>query len=159
MTYMTTAAITHDTPQASPATPGKDIRRPLIVVVEDDSHLSKAFWNICEHLNVDVGRISRLQDLSAVLRDRQPMAIAADLDAHGRDGCHVLMIVAAYDRLLPVLLVTNGNPSHFEAVVAAEEALGLTAVTKWSSLPEVGDLVEFLFRAGRRGNSVRLMPV
>lgn len=159
MTYMETAIATGELAQADPATPGKENREPLVMVVEDDPRLSEAFRNICECLNVAVLRIPSRDDLSMVLRERRPMAVVAEMDAEGQDGCHVLMTVAAYDRGLPVLLITGGDPTLLGAVDAVEEVWGLSAVTKWSNLLGVGELVDFLFRAGRKGHCMRLMSV
>jgi hypothetical protein len=149
----------HDAVQANPATPALRSRRPLLVVVEDEPHLSEAFRSICECLNVAVDRVPLLDDLNVVLHARRPMAVATDLDTQNQDSRHVLMTIAAYDRRLPVLLIANGNPNLLDAMDALEKKWDLSAVTKWSSQPAVGGLIEFLFRAGRMGNCMRVMPV
>lgn len=159
MTYVNRTVATHGTGQANPAMPGKYSREALVLVVEDDPHLSEAFRDICECLNVTVERIPSRDDLSAVLYGRCPMAVVAEMDAEGQDGCHVLMTVAAYDQGLPVLLVTDGDPSLLGAVDAVEEVWGLSEVTKWPGLLGVGELVDFLFRAGRKGHCMRLISV
>ena len=159
MTYMDGAIATHEPAQDNPATARNDSRMPLVVVVEDDPRLSEAFGRICECLNVAVVRIPSRDDLSVVLRERRPMAVIAEMDAEGQDGCHVLMTVAASDRSLPVLLITGGDPTFLGAVDAVEEVWGLSAVTKWPNLLGVGELVDFLFRAGRKGQCMRLMSV
>jgi DNA-binding NtrC family response regulator len=121
--------------------------------------MAEAFGSICECLDVAVIRIPSRDDLGVVLRERRPMAVVADVDAEGQDGCHVLMTVAASDRSLPVLLITGRDPAVLGAVDAVEEVWGLSAVTKWPSLQGVGELVDFLFRAGRKGRCMRLMTV
>src|SRR4051794_26646833 len=82
-------------------------RTPLVLVVEDDPRISEAFRVICECLGVAIERMPSQHDLVAVLRNRRPMAVVAEMDAAGQDGCHVLMAIAAHDRSLPVLLVTG----------------------------------------------------
>jgi len=44
-------------------------------------------------------------------------------------------------------------------VDAVEEIWDLTSVTRWSELLGVGEVVDFLFRAGLAGHCMRLMPV
>jgi hypothetical protein len=70
-----------------------------------------------------------------------------------------MMTVADYDRDMPVLLLTGDDPALLGAVDAVEEIWQLTAVDKWPQLLGVGAVVDFLFRAGRRGDCMRLMSV
>ena len=93
------------------------------------------------------------------MRQRRPMAVVAEMDAAGQDGCHVLMTVAAHDRDLPVLLVIGDDPVLLGAIDAVEEIWQLSSVVKWPQLPGVGAVVDFLFRAGRKGGCMRLMSV
>lgn len=134
-------------------------REALVLVIEDDTHLSDAFRSVCDCLNVAVERMATRDQVGAVLRHRRPMAVVAEVDGAGQDGCHVLMTVAAYDRNLPVLLVTGDDPAFLGAVDAVEEIWGLSSVDKWPNLLGVGAIVDFLFRAGRKGGCMRLMSI
>ena len=87
------------------------------------------------------------------------MAVVAEMDATGQDGCHVLMTVAATDRDIPVLLITGDDPSILGAIDAVEELWQLSSVIKWPRLLGVGAVVDFLFRAGRKGRCMRLISV
>ena len=87
------------------------------------------------------------------------MAVIAELEGRGQDGCHVMMQVADHDPGLPILMLTGNEPGLVGAVDAVEELWNLTGVTKSRVLPEIGHLVEFLFRAGRRGDCMHMMPV
>ncbi len=98
-------------------------------------------------------------DLGSVLRQRRPMAVVAEMDAAGQDGCNVLMTVSAHDRDLPVLLIASDDPALLGAIDAVEEIWQLTSVDKWPRLLGVGALVDFLFRAGRKGGCMRLMSI
>ncbi len=132
-------------------------REPLVLVVEDDFNLSSAFRSVCECLNVAVMRMPTNGDLGPVLRERRPMAVVAEMDAAGQDGCHVLITVAAFDRDLPVLLIAGDDPALLGAIDAVEEIWQLTSVDKSQRLPGIGGVVDFLFRAGRKGGCMRLM--
>ena len=153
MTYMDKAFAEY---LVSPASAN---REPLVVVIEDGAHLSHAFQSICDCLDVEVVQMASWDDLGTVLKDRRPMAVVAELDAEGQDGCHVLMTVASHDRSLPILLITGDDPAFLGAVDAVEEIWDLTSVTRWSQLLGVGEVVDFLFRAGLAGRCMRLMPV
>ena len=87
------------------------------------------------------------------------MAVVAPMEAAGQDGCHVMMTVAAFDRDLPVLLITGTDPSLLGAVDAVADLWQLSCVTQWPRLLGVGAMVDFVFRAGRKGNCARLMPL
>jgi CheY-like chemotaxis protein len=138
---------------------GQVTREALILVIEDDFDLSDAFRCVCECLEVAVERIPSRDDLAAALHRHRPMAVVAAMDAAGQDGCHVLMTVAAQDRDLPVLLIAGDDPALLGAIDAVEEIWGLTSVIKWRRLLGVGAVVDFLFRAGRKGDCMRLMSV
>jgi DNA-binding NtrC family response regulator len=131
----------------------------LVVVVEDGISLSQSFRTICECLGIAVERMPSKDDLGVVLRNRRPMAVIAEMDALGQDGCHVLMTIAAHDRSLPALLITGPDPTLLGAVDAVEELWELSSVEKWQELSGVGPMVDFLFRAGRKGSCIRLMSV
>jgi hypothetical protein len=110
-------------------------------------------------LGITVERIPSHDDLGPVLRNRRPMAVVAEMDTLGQDGCHVLMTVAAHDRSLPVLLMTGPDPALLGAVDAVEQLWELASVEKWQQLSGVGPMVDFLFRAGRKGACIQLMSV
>jgi CheY-like chemotaxis protein len=138
---------------------GQDGRLARIVVVEDGTRLSEAIRMICECLGVAVERLSSRDNLSARLHDCRPMAVIAEMDAAGQDGCHVMMTIAAHDRSLPVLLITGPDPTLLGAVDAVQEIWELSAVEKWPELLDGGAIVDFLFRAGRKGRCMRLLSV
>jgi hypothetical protein len=136
-----------------------ETKKPLVVVIEDGAHLSDAFRSVCDCLEVAVERMPSRDNLGDMLRDLHPMAVVAEMDAAGQDGCSVLMTVAAHNRDLPVLLLVGEDPALLGAVDAVEEIWELSAVVKWPELLGVGAMVDFLFRAGRKGNCMRLVPV
>jgi hypothetical protein len=159
MTYMDKALSSRITPHDNDGATGGENREPLVVVVEDGIDLSESFRLICECLGIAVERMPSRDDLGVVLRNRRPMAVIAEMDALGQDGCHVLMTIAAHDRSLPALLITGPDPILLGAVDAVEELWELSSVEKWQELVGVGAMVDFLFRAGRKGCCIRLMSV
>jgi hypothetical protein len=159
MTYMDKALSSRIMPHDDGGVNGEASREPLVVVVEDGIGLSQSFRIICECLGIVVERMPSKDDLGVVLRNRRPMAVITEMDALGQDGCHVLMTIAAHDRSLPALLITGPDPTLLGAVDAVEELWELSSVEKWQELPGVGAMVDFLFRAGRKGSCIRLMSV
>ena len=157
MTYMDKALSSRITPHHNVNATDEESREPLVVVVEDGIGLSRSFRMICECLGIAVERMPSKDDLGVLLPNRRPMAVIAEMDALGQDGCHVLMTIAAHDRSLPALLIPD--PTLLGAVDAVEELWELSSVEKWQELPGVGAMVDFLFRAGRKGSCIRLMSV
>jgi CheY-like chemotaxis protein len=158
MTYMdrllSAGAVAQDTDGG-----GEPSREALVLVVEDEPALTSTLRAICDCLNVAVERMPSGDDLAAMLRQRRPMAVIAEMDAVGQDGCNVLMTVAAHDRALPVLLLTGDDPVLLGAIDAVEEMWQLSSVTKWPRLQSVGPVLDFIFRAGRKGSCMRLMSI
>jgi hypothetical protein len=159
MTYMDKALSSHIVPHDTEAAIAQEGREALVVVVEDGVSLSEPFRLICECLGFGIERMASRGDLGSLLRNRRPMAVVAEMDAAGQDGCHVLMTVAAYDRSLPVLLITGPDPALLGAVDAVEELWELSSVEKYQEQLGIGAMVDFLFRAGRKGRCIRLMSV
>ena len=87
------------------------------------------------------------------------MAVITDVDGDDQDGFHVMKTVGRYNRELPVMLLTDGDPVLLGAADAIQDLWGLTSVTRTSGFPVAGQLVAFLFSAGRRAGCMRLVPV
>lgn len=137
----------------------RDARRPIVLVIEDGPELGDAFRSVGDCLGLTVTQVPSHGDLSVMLILHRPMAVVAEMDAVGQDGCHVLMTIAGYDRELPVLLIAGEDPTVLGAIDAVEEVWQLAFVAKWPRVLGIGAIVDFLFRAGRRGGCMRLLPV
>ena len=132
-------------------------RRPTLLVVEDTPRLATALGELCGFLRVAVERVRRPDDLPRLLRDRNPMAVLAELDGAAQDGCHVMMRIAEHDPALPILLLTGPDPALAGAADAVRELCALSAVEFYPSLPGIGALADFLCRAGRGGGCLGLL--
>jgi len=133
-------------------------REPEVIIIDDNGELFDAFCGVCDCLEIAVKQMSSSDDLNAMLHRSRPMAVIAELEADGQDGCNVLMTVAAHDKDLPVLLHTGEDPALQGAVDAVESLWQLTSVTRWQRQLSVGAAVDFLFRAGRKAGCMRLLP-
>jgi CheY-like chemotaxis protein len=132
-------------------------RELLVLVIEDAPVLCRTIGYLCDYLGITVEAVPGNADLKKLLRSRRPMAVMSTIDTPAQDGCHVLKTVAEHDRTLPVLLVTGSDPALLGAVEAVEEICQLGHVLKVTGAPGVGDVIEFLFKAGRRSGGT-LMP-
>ena len=133
-------------------------RMPLVLVLEDRQEMSEALRALCGYLSISVDRINCDEDLLPFLQRCRPMAVVAAMDSEGQDGGNVLMAVARHDPSLPVLLMTDGDPVLAGAVDAVTEVWGMTEVMQAGAWPSPGRIVEFLCRAGMRGQCLALMP-
>ena len=146
-------------PVARPTAPGRNgARQAVIAVVEEGARITQQLWAICEFLDIAIARVSSRYHLSRVLCQENPMAVVCELDSPHQDGCHVMKTVAGHDPNLPILLLTGDDLTLVGAADAVEEIWKLTEVTKAQALPGMAGLVDFLFRSGRKGRCLRLMP-
>lgn len=158
MTHMNTRLIPHSFASIEIATMTSNACQAVVIVVSDSPAIASVLDNVCDFLGFDVELLSTGMDLAPFLQRHQPMAVVAELDGVGQDGCHVMMQVADHDPGLPVLMLTGREPGLAGTVDAIEELWHLTGVTQAPELPAIGQLVEFLFQAGRRGDCVRMLP-
>ena len=136
--------------RGAPASNRGESRAPLLLVIETSQVLSRAVGFLCQYLGVQVEAAGMRHDLRTLLATRGPIAVMAPADAATPDADLILEIVAEYDRDLPVLLVTGRDCACLGRIEAAEARLGLSAVQRMTAMPGIGDLTEFLLKAGKR---------
>jgi CheY-like chemotaxis protein len=131
----------------------------VVAIVSDDPGTIANLQPVCEFLDIKMEIVSTGTDLANVLREHRPMAVISDIECNDHDGFHVMKEIARYSRDLPILLLTGGDPVLMGAADAVQDLCGLTSVTPTSQFPMAGQLVGFLFGAGRRAGCMRLVPV
>lgn len=134
-------------------------RQAVVAIVSDDQATIANLLPVCEFLDLRLEVVSSDADLAQVLSETRPMAVISDVEGQSRDGFHTMKQVARYDRDLPILLLTAGDAVLMGAADAVQEVWGLTSVTATSGFPVAGQLVAFLFTAGRRLGCMRLVPI
>lgn len=132
-------------------------REPTVLMLLDGSPTSQGLTRTCQFLGIDVEPYDPEQSLIDVLKSRRPIAICTELEGRRQDGCHVMKIVGEYDPTLPVLLLTGLDPALAGAADAIEDIWNLTGVARWDEIPPIGDVVEFLSNAGRKGRCLSFM--
>lgn len=136
--------------------PGR--REPSVLMLLDGGPLSVGLTKVCEFLGIDVEPYDPERSLVEVLQSRRPIAVCTELEGRRQDGCHVMKIVGEYDPTLPVLLLTGSDPALAGAADAVEDIWNLTGIARWQDMPPIGDVVEFLSNAGRKGRCLSFMP-
>ena len=131
----------------------------IVLIVSDDPCTIEKLAPVCEFLELRMEMASASADLRLVLQSHNPMAVITDMEGDEQDGFHVMKIIARYNRDLPTMLLTNGDPVLMGAADALQDLCGMTSVARTSGFPLAGQLVAFLFGAGRRSGCMRLVPV
>jgi CheY-like chemotaxis protein len=131
----------------------------VVVIVSDDRGTIENIAPVCEFLDLRMEVVSAGTDLTLVLREHRPMAVICDIEGEDQDGFHAMKLIARYSRDLPIMLLTGGDAVLMGAADAVQDLWSLTSVTRTSGFPMAGQLVGFLFGAGRRAGCTHLVPV
>jgi CheY-like chemotaxis protein len=134
-------------------------KQAVVAVVCDDPGTIESLTPVCEFLDIRMEVVSAGTDLARFLRDHRPMAVISDIECKDHDGFYAMKVIARYNRDLPLLLLTSGDSALMGAVDAMQDLCGLQSVTSTSGFPMAGQLVAFLFGAGRRAGCMRLPPI
>lgn len=134
-------------------------RQALVVIVCDIPETVEQLRAVCSFFDVASKVLPDGEDLMQWLLEHRPMAMIGHMDGRRQDGFHALKIVATYDRDLPVLLLTAGDPVLMGAADAIQEMWNLTTITRSTAAPLAGQLADFLSTAGRRAGCMRLVQV
>jgi DNA-binding NtrC family response regulator len=156
MNMITSLAVSHDYGFQSI---GAAYRQALVVIASDSPDTIQQLEMVCEFFDLAVETVSAGTDLLRVLRDNRPMAVITDIDGHEQDGFHAMKVVGTFDRDLPVMILTGGDPVMMGAVDAVQESWNLTMVSRTTQANLAGQLAEFLYTAGRRAGCMRLVQV
>ncbi len=141
------------------ATPAVEPEPQRILVLGRTEALSPLLVAVCEQLDIALVPLRAQHELPMRLHQLRPIAvIGAALDV-AADCCGLLRTIAAHDQDMPVLMVTQDEPSVLGAIDVAEQLWGLTAVSLVSAVQAPQDVVGFVFRATRWRDTGRLMPV
>jgi ActR/RegA family two-component response regulator len=149
-----TLPLDHDFPGTMTA-----MKQGVVAIVTDDFATVEKLASVFEFLDLRMEVVSSDSDLMHVLLEQQPMAVICDMESDEQDGFHTMKMVAGYRRDLPLLLLTGGDPVLMGAADAVQELWGLTAVSNTSECAIAGQLVAFLFTAGRHAGCMRLVPI
>jgi CheY-like chemotaxis protein len=134
-------------------------KQGVVAIVSDNPQTINELSPVCEFLDLRIEIVSTGVDLEQMLQEHRPMAVVSDVEGIEQDGFHTMKMVARYSRDLPILLLTAGDSVLMGAADAVQTLWGLTSVSSTSAFPMAGQLVQFLFNAGRRAGCMRLIPI
>jgi hypothetical protein len=134
-------------------------KQGIVAVISNDPAMIGSIAPVCEFLDLRMVTVGTGTDLTRVLREQNPMAVISAVEGVDQDCFHTMKVIARHSRDLPIMLLTDGDPMMMGAADAVQDLWGLTSVTRTSGFPMAGQLVGFLFSAGRRAGCMRLVPV
>jgi hypothetical protein len=132
---------------------------PVLVVIENTARVSLAINEVCTFLGIRVEPLEDTIGIAQTFEELQPIAVLAIADEIDCAVYDLLMAVAGFDADLPVLIVTDDNDSISGAVHAAHKLWQLTDLVHLTRSIDTRDLIDFLFRAGRKSDTGRMMPI
>jgi CheY-like chemotaxis protein len=135
------------------------VQQGLVLIVSDNPFTIEKLAPVCEFLELRMEVVSSGTDLVRALQEHGPMAVISDIDIQDLDGFHTMKLVSQHSRSLPIMLLTDGDAMLMGAADAVQDLWSLTSVTRTSGFPVAGQLVAFLFSAGRRAGCMRLLPI
>jgi hypothetical protein len=141
------------------AAPDVGAEQPVLVVVETAPSLLVAIDEVCNALGVRVEVVGNTLALAETLHALRPIGVLAVVEEIDCAVYDMLMAVAGFEPDLPVLLATDTRASVRGAVNSAHRLWQLTGLIHLTRRLDASDVVEFLYRAGRRSGTGRLIPV
>jgi len=132
---------------------------PVLIVVEKTARAALAISEVCAFLGIRVELLDDTNGVAQTLHELRPIAVLAIADEIDCTVYDLLMAVAGFDADLPVLMATDDRASISGAVHAAHKLWQLTDLTHLTRAIETRDLIDFLFRAGRKSDTGRMMPI
>jgi hypothetical protein len=146
-------------PESAPFDKPASEKQGVVLIVSDNAACIEKIAPVCDFLDLQVHHVTAGTDLLTMLRVHRPMAVIADVEGVEQDGFHVMKVIAAFNRDMPIMLLTDGDPVLMGAADAIQDIWGLRAVTLTGEFPPAGQIVSFLFAAGRGTGCLRLVPV
>jgi hypothetical protein len=132
---------------------------PVLIVVRKSARVSLAIGEVCAFLGIRVEPIDDTAGIAQTLTELRPIAVLAIADEIDCGIYDLLMAVAGFDADLPVLMITDDRASLSGAVHAVQKLWQLTDLVHLTRTIETRDLIDFLFRAGRKSDTGRMMPI
>lgn len=131
--------------------------QPLVLVAEEDGVLTPMVADLCGFLRVRAEHVPP-PVLGNALRLRAPVGVLCHAPRTDRLVAEVLRAIIAFDPGLPMMVVTELDPSREARLAVAAEIIRLDHLVWLEALPDLRRMVDFLFLAERRAGRGGLMP-
>ena len=132
--------------------------QPLLLVAEEAAVLTPMVAELCAFLRVRAEQVAPSM-LGSALRQYAPVGVLCHAARTDRAVAQVLRAVIAIDPGLPVMVVTDQDPSREARLAVAPEIIRLDRLVWLEQVPDLRRMVDFLFLAERRAGKGGLMPV
>lgn len=132
--------------------------QPLLLVAEEAAVLTPMVAELCAFLRVRVEQVAPSM-LGGALLLHSPVGVLCHAARTGRAVAQVLRAVIAIDPGLPVMVVTDQDPSREARLAVAPEIIRLDRLVWLEQVPDLRRMVDFLFLAERRAGRGGLVPV
>ena len=132
--------------------------QPLVLVAEETAVLTPMVAELCAFLRVRAEQVAPSM-LGNALRLRMPVGVLCHAARTDRAVAQVLRAVIGADPGLPVMVVTEQDPSRAARLAVAPEIIRLDHLIWLEHLPDLRRMVDFLSLAERRAGRGGLMPV
>ncbi len=130
-----------------------------ILLLESRPVLAEQLEELCHAIDIEVVCLASHHELPFSLHHHRPIAVVCVIEPALPGSITALRSIAAHDQDLPVMVVTGDDPISLGTIDAAERLWGLTGLHCVPQVPNAQDVVGFLFQAGRRSNTGRLLPI
>lgn len=131
--------------------------QPLVLVAEEEAVLTPMVADLCAFLRVRAEHVAPAM-LGSALRLHSPVGVLCYAQRTDRAVAQVLRAIIAADPSLPVMVVTELDPSREARLAVAPEIIRLDHLVWLEHLPDLRRMVDFLFLAERRAGRGGLMP-
>ncbi len=117
---------------------------PAILVVDDRAEVSRAIADLCRALGAVAIVSQQGETVHHMLRQHRPSGIIVDIMMPEEDGFEALKEIAAYDRALPVLLITGHGETWLRMGATLGRAHGLDVIRTSGKPVRAEVLAEFI---------------
>jgi hypothetical protein len=132
---------------------------PVLIVFEKSTARSLAIDEVCRFLGIRVVPVEDTVGVAQTLAELRPIGVLAVIDAVDCAVYDLLMAVAGFDADIPVLMVTGDHASVCGAVRSVHRLWQLSDLVHLTRGIDTRDIIDFLFRAGRKSDTGRMMPI
>ncbi len=115
-----------------------------VLVVDDRADVAGAIADLCRALGVAAVESREGETIRDLLQRHHPAGIIVDVMMPEEDGFEALKEIAAYDRKLPVLLITGHGETWLRMGATLARAHGLDAVRTSSKPIRAAALSDFI---------------
>jgi hypothetical protein len=136
------------------------IARPVILLLAQETQLSRLLVAVCSGLDLDCARIDSDAEIGAALHRLRPIGFACATPPTGAmAACDIVKTISRYRPGLPLLIQTDDDPETLGCLDAVMALCGATEVQLLTAPPRLDDVLAFVARAGRRSGRFGLMQV